>query len=291
MIIDAHQHVYWNGQNAGDLVADMDKNGIDYAWILGWDIAPEEDNRAYHSILNPAHRRSDGTHPGIPLDDLIRAKRLYPDRFILGYAPHPLKGDAPGLFEASVKIHGVQVCGELKARVLYDDPRCIELFRKAGSLGCPVILHIDTPYLPDDSGKLTYQPGWYGGTIDNLERAVQKCPDTNFLGHAPGFWREITKDPDSEIPGEALPPVKEGGRLRNMFEMYPNLYGDLSAGSALTALERDSSYAQALLSDFPDRFLFGRDYLDNRLNNFLKTLDLTKEVLDKIYYKNALRLL
>ena len=35
---------------------------------------------------------------------------------------------------------------------------------------------------------------WYGGGIDCLERLLQKCPETNFLGHAPGFWCHISDD-------------------------------------------------------------------------------------------------
>ena len=46
----------------------------------------------------------------------------------------------------------------------------------------------DVPYLPDpQTGRPVYQRSWYGGTIENLERALRSCPETRFIGHAPGF--------------------------------------------------------------------------------------------------------
>ncbi len=291
MIIDAHQHVYWHGKDVHGLIADMDENGIDKAWLLNWDIPSEEDAISYHSVLNPEHVRPDGTHPGIPFSDCVKAKQLYPERFILGYAPHPLKGDAPGFFESAYKIHGVRVCGELKARVLYDDPRCINLFRKAGELGCPVILHFDVPYLEDENELKFYQANWYGGTVGNLERAIQACPETNFLGHAPGFWREISGDAKSDPNNYPKGPVTEGGKLWRLFEEYPNLYSDLSAGSGLTALKRDPEHAKKFLTAFSERLLFARDYFGSDLQKFLNSVELPKEIMDKIYFKNAQKLI
>ena len=67
MIIDAHQHARWYGQNVEELLADMDAHGIDLAWVLNWEIAPEEDAVNFHKKLDPALFRPDGTHPGLPL--------------------------------------------------------------------------------------------------------------------------------------------------------------------------------------------------------------------------------
>ncbi len=290
MIIDAHQHVYWHGKDVHGLIADMDENGIDKAWILNWNITPEEDAPGYHNVLNPEHVRPDGTHPGIHLSDCVKAKELYPDRFILGYAPHPLMGKAPSFFESAYHMHGVRVCGELKARILYDDPRCINLFRKAGELGCPVILHIDVPYLTDKEGKMQYQPDWYGGTVENLERAMQACPETNFLGHAPGFWREISGDSATEPEMYPHGPVVSGGKLWSLFEDYPNLYGDLSACSGLYALKRDAEHARNFITAFADRLIFARDFFGSDWQDLLNSLSLPKDIIDKVYYKNAQKL-
>jgi predicted TIM-barrel fold metal-dependent hydrolase len=291
MLIDSHQHVFWHGRNDAGLVADMDEHGIDQAWLLSWHIAPDEDSPFYHGVLNPEHMRADGTHAGIPLSDLIKARDRYPDRFVLGYCPHPCSGDAPALLEAAHRVHGARVCGEWKFRVLFDDPRCLSLFRKAAELGMPVVLHLDVPFLVDaSSGRPAYQANWYGGTVANLERALQACPATTFIGHAPGFWREISgeadQDPSNYPQGEVVP----GGRLPQMLEKYPNLLADLSAGSAIRALKRDIGFSRNLLERFSSRFLFGRDYYGGELLALLRQMELSEPVWSAITHENALRL-
>ncbi|MFW6058772.1 MAG: amidohydrolase family protein [Phycisphaeraceae bacterium] len=291
MIVDTHQHVFWHHRDDAGLIADMDDHGIDTAWLLTWEIAPEEDAPRYHRVLNPLHMRPDGTHAGITLGDLILTRDRYPDRFVLGYCPHPLRGDAPALFEAACHMHGVRVCGEWKFRVLFDDPRCLNLFRKAGALNCPVVLHLDAPYLPDaETGVPTYCPNWYGGTLDNLLRAVEACPETTFIGHAPGFWRYISGDAERSSENYPTGPIVEGGRLHEAFDNHPNLYADLSAGSALRALKRDADHAKAFLTRYADRLLFARDYYGTDLHQFLQSLDLPDDVREKIYFRNALKL-
>jgi hypothetical protein len=289
MLIDTHQHPFWHGRDDRGLVADMDQAGIDLAWLLTWEIPPTEDWPYFHGVLNPARRRDDGTHQGIVLPDLLIARDRFPGRFVLGYCPHPLLGDAPGLFEAAWRMHGARVCGEWKCRVLIDDPRCLQLFHKAGELGAAVVLHLDVPYLPDQ-GRLAYQPQWYGGTVENLKRALQACPRTNFIGHAPGFWREISGDAGREPAQYPKGPIAPGGKLHRLLDTYPNLYADLSAGSALGALKRDAAHARQFLERYADRLLFGRDFYGNDLMDFLKMLELSPATRDKVFFQNAQRL-
>lgn len=290
MIIDAHQHVFWHGRDDRGLVEDMDEHGIDSAWLLSWEIPPSEDSPEYHAVLNPRHMRADGTHAGIVLSDLLLARDRYPDRFQVGYCPNPHLDTAPDLFESACRMHGVTVCGEWKFRMPFDDLRCLNLFRKAGELGCPVVLHLDVPYLPDGKGGRISVRQWYGGTVDNLERALQACPETLFIGHAPGFWRQISGDADQAADAYPDGPVTPGGRLHRLFDEYPNLYADLSAGSGLGALRRDSEHARTFVQHHADRLLFGRDYYGGELHQFLQTLDLPSDVQDKIYFANARRI-
>lgn len=292
MIIDAHQHVFWHGRNDADLVADMDEQGIDQAWLLTVEIPVGQDPPGTRlAESNPALVHPGGVLHGIVLAQLLEAHNRYPERFVLGYCPNPQEGDAPGLFEVAYHMHRVRVCGEWKLRMLIDDPRCLELFRKAGELSCPVVLHLDAPYLLDpQSGNPTYQPRWYGGTIDNLERALQACPETNFIGHAPAFWRHISGDADQDPAPYPAGPVMAGGRIYELFDQYPNLYADLSAGSGLRALKRDREHGRAFIERFADRLLFARDYYGGELLNFLRTLDLPGPVQEKVYHGNAQKL-
>lgn len=85
----------------------------------------------------------------------MKARDRYPDRFNLGYCPNPAIGKPGDALRSAVKIYGVQICGEWKFRIPFDDPRSLELFYVAGELGLPVVLHLDVPYLYSE-GKRNY---------------------------------------------------------------------------------------------------------------------------------------
>lgn len=290
-LIDAHQHVFWHGRDDAGLIADMDAHGIDRAWLLTWEEPLAETGYDYSRVLDPRHKVLGDAQVAIPFASVMEAVRRYPDRFIPGYCPHPLDPRAADKLEAAIDIHGVKVCGEWKFCLPIDDPRCIELFRRAGQRGVPVVIHLDVPYLPPKGGKYVGHYRWKGGTIDNLERALVACPDTNFIGHAPGFWRELSGEADTWPEVYLKPPLAPGGRLLGMFDKYPNLYADLSAGSALRALQADPAVARDLLIRHVDRFLFGRDYYGGELLQFLSGLDLPQDVWRKIACENAERLI
>ncbi len=291
-IVDSHQHAFWHGRDDAGLIADMDEQGIEYAWLLSWEIHPMEHAAQAHytASLNPTRVRPDGSLEGIPLEDLVIAKRHYPERFVLGFCPHPLIGDAAARLKSAAGIFGVTVCGEWKFRIPFDDPRCIRLFRTAGEMKMPVVLHLDVPFLQGESGDPIYYEAWYGGTVANLERALIACPDTDFIGHAPGFWREISAD--AALSNEIYPSgrVQVPGQIHRLLENYSNLYADLSASSACLALQRDPEHATTFLSTYHDKLLFARDIYGGDLQAFLSTLDLSEETVRKIYYENAERL-
>jgi predicted TIM-barrel fold metal-dependent hydrolase len=290
MMIDTHQHVFWRGRDDAGLIADMDEAGIDLAWLLTWEIphrAEYPERFTTGTILNPRRQRSDGSHPGIPFEDLLIAHRRHRDRFVLGYCPDPAQPQAPQMLEEGIRMYGVRICGEWKFRMPLDDPRCLELFKVAGRFRTPVVLHLDVPNLPDGCGGMRNMPMWYGGSVSNLERALQVCPETTFVAHAPGWWREISGD--AEYCSEVYPtgPIVPGGRLRTLLSSYPNLYADLSANSALRAMRRDLHVTRDLLIQHADRFLFGRDMYGHELQQFLSSLNLPVEVQERIYHLNA----
>jgi predicted TIM-barrel fold metal-dependent hydrolase len=75
-----------------------------------------------------------------------------------------------------------------------------------------------------------------------------------------------------------------------LFDTYPNLWADLSAGSGRQALSRDPGHALQFINRYADRLLFGRDYYGTDLHQFLQTLPLSAAVVEKIYWQNAERL-
>lgn len=291
-IIDFHQHVFWHGRDDAGLAGNLDEHGIEKAVLLSWDVTELELTQAYENVFNPVHARAGGRVPGLPLSDVVRAVRRYPDRFIAGYCPHPLGPHAIEHLEAAIRMHQVRVCGEWKACVLLDDPRCLNLFRFCGRQHLPVVFHIDVPYRPDaQTGRPTFCKEWYGGTMDNVERAVAACPETVFVGHGPGFWRYISGDAEAAPEGYPSGKVAPGGALIRVLDACPNLCADLSAGSGRNALQRDLEHAREFLLKYHRRLLFGRDDYDGMLHQFLQSLELPQEAAENIYHANAERLL
>ena len=87
--------------------------------------------------------------------------------------------------------------------------------------------------------------------------------------------------------------------MPKLFRQYPNLYGDLSAGSGCNALTRDREHAIRFLDEFQDRLCFGTDICapDTRtpLVDFLLDLRqsgaISETVFQKVARENAIRLL
>jgi predicted TIM-barrel fold metal-dependent hydrolase len=80
------------------------------------------------------------------------------------------------------------------------------------------------------------------------------------FGHSPGFWSEICGDigPEEKL-GYPRGPVRPGGTLHKLLRAHPNLYGDLSGKSGITALTRDPAHAWEFIDEFQDRLLLGLD--------------------------------
>ena len=79
-------------------------------------------------------------------------------------------------------------------------------------------------------------------------------------------------------------------------EKYPNIYGELSAGSGANSISRDLEFGREFLIRRQDRILFGTDFLAPgqpvpQFELFEKKLDLPKEVRQKVFRSNAQRLL
>lgn len=152
---------------------------------------------------------------------------------------------------AAIDIYGVRACGELKLRMMYDNPDAIALFQFCATRQVPVTVHIDYP-IPS-SGNFPRSNYWYGGGIAAFERALQQCPDTVFLGHAPGFWAHISAGEQFDSDYYPSGPVQSGGLLPAMLRKYPNLYGDISANSGRNALSRDAKFGREFVLEFQDR--------------------------------------
>ncbi len=283
-IIDVHNHPNWHGHDIDKLVKNMDQFGIEKTWLLSWEISENEFNvsPAYHEYMDPRGFCA-------PLYMVVEGLHKYPDRFIGGWAPDPRDRYVRAKLKAAVRIHGIKVYGELKCRMRYDNPDAIATFRYCGQIGLPVLFHLECPpiLLKRMCEDIYAWPEWHGGDMSVIDNICRLCPDTHFIGHGPGFWREISGDADlSEKPypdGE----VKPGGRLVELLRKYKNLHCDLSAGSGCNALSRDFKHAKQFVLEFQDRIMFGRDFFDGSQLEVLKQLELPEETREKVFHLNA----
>ncbi|MBU4199582.1 MAG: amidohydrolase [Verrucomicrobia bacterium] len=285
MIIDAHNHPDWHGHDLDKFLANMAQCHIDLTWLLSWECPFDEYNPVAIASIPDT-----GPSGPMPFARCRAYAERAPGKFILGFAPDPRRPEAIDQLQAAMAIYGVRICGELKLRMMYDNPDALRLFRFCGKQGMPVTIHIDYPGNLDEHSKYPRPDYWYGGGIEALERVLQACPDTIVLGHAPGFWSHISADEHCRKPGYPTGKIVPGGQLIRMLKTYPNLYCDWSAGSGHNALSRDPEFGRAFFLEFQDRILYARDDFDNKHQDFLNSLNLPATVLAKIYSGNALKL-
>ena len=286
MIIDAHNHANWYYMTADKMIANMDQFGIDKCWLLSCEIPEHEYSCRDFSVTK--HFNSDGRC--MPFEECIAFAEKYPDRFILGYAPDPRQPYALERLQYAIKAYDVKICGEMKYRMMADNPDAIKMYRFCGEQGLPVVMHIQRAVPHGEPGH-PHDTYWYSGDMDAFERAIKLCPDTVFIGHAPSFWSEISGDGQGEYDLYPTGKVVEGGKLIQMLDDYPNLYCDISAFSGFNSFDRDREFAKKFFLKYQDRILYARDNTDNIHQELIESLDLPQEVKDKVYFANAQKLL
>jgi predicted TIM-barrel fold metal-dependent hydrolase len=220
-----------------NLIAKMDAWGIDVTCILPLSETPE------------------GGYLECGTEEVIAACSRYPDRLIPFCLIDPRYGncattDFSHLLE-EYRARGCKGLGELLPKLDFDDPRCLNLYRQAARFDLPVLFDMqDRPNgygLRDDFG------------LPKLERALQTCPDTVFIGHGPTFWAEISGEVPASRSSYPPGPVKPGGAVPRLLRQYANLWADTSAGSGHNAFTRDPNFGVEFLDEFQDKLIFGTD--------------------------------
>jgi len=181
---------------------------------------------------------------------------------------------------------GAKGFGEHKPGVAFDDPKSMLIFAACAELKLPLLFHIDNERNLDKPG------------LPGLEHALKEHPGCNFIGHGPGWWASISGDV-TQVNLHSYPKTKvaPGGAIDTLMEKYPNLYGDLSAGSGAGAISRDLDFGREFLIRRQDRIMFGTDFLapQQAVPQFelfeQKLVDLPNAVKAKIFRDNARKLL
>ena len=147
---------------------------------------------------------------------------------------------------------------------------------------------------------LHFEHNTYNIAFQRFYKILEKYPTVNFIGHAQTWWGNIDKDLQQEV----LYPrtrVTAGGITDQYLRDYPNMYGDMSAGSGLNALLRDEDHARGFLERHQNKLIYGSDCNDavghgDRCSGAkqietIKRLSPHASVTRKIFWENGVRVL
>ncbi|MEY4090450.1 MAG: hypothetical protein RJB55_2721 [Verrucomicrobiota bacterium] len=254
-IIDIHQHTNYGGgrdkttyapilprpRNDDELVSHQRGLGITTTILLP---SGRPVNRS--STHNGRANGLDSTCTGN--EDCMAVAKRHPGEFVFGANEVSDLDEAPAVIEKYLKL-GAVVIGEQKFGVESDSPAMQRLYELAAAYNVPILMH--------------WQTGSYNHGFDRFHRMLAKYPKTNFIGHAQTWWANIdaanVDDPRNLYPTGK---VKAGGLTDKYLRDYPNMFGDLSAGSGLGAFARDPEHGAAFLLRHQDKLMYGSDCND-----------------------------
>jgi len=196
-------------------------------------------------------------------------------------------------------------------RVTVDDPRLDAIWKKAGDLKIPVLIHTADPkpfWQPMDSTNERWlelathprrkrgddDPAPFDTLIAEQHRMFQKHPKTTFIAAHFGWY-----------PNDL-------GKLGQLLDAMPNVVVEF--GAIIAELGRQPRMANQFFTKYQDRILFGKDsWVPDEYPTYFRLLEstdeyfpyhkkyhafwamygmgLSDEILKKIYYKNALRII
>ena len=273
-IIDIHQHLGYSGRPDEVLIAHQRAIG------------------ATQTILLPAGRAAQGpsTHGGVANGLQAQARgneqgyqfaRSH-EGFLFGANEVPDLADATREIEQYLK-RGAKVIGEQKFGVECDSPEMQTIYRLAGEYDVPVLMH--------------WQFKMYNYGFERFHRMLEKFPRVKFIGHAQMWWANIDRSHTEPSVSYPKGPVTAGGLTDRYLSDYPNMYGDLSAGSGLNALTRDEDFARDFLWRHRDKLVFGSDCschdgggpkcLGGQIITAIRRLAADRQSERKLLYENA----
>lgn len=306
--IDIHNHQgNWNTADLSGLIKEMDKLNMGM-------------------MINLSGRgfRSSGDHLEKSVDNI---QKQFPNRFVVftnvdfGAIDEPdwtartvkqleadVKRGAKGL--KIYKSLGMSSRDSKGNRIHIDDPRIDPVWAKCGELGIPILIHAADPkqfWQPIDKNnerwlELKLHPGRRHDTdtvkweriIAEQHNIFKKHPKTIFINAHLGWFGSDLK------------------KLSQLMDRYPNMVTEV--GAVIAELGRQPRAAKAFLTKYQDRVLFGKDsWVPDEYETYFRVLEtedeyfpyhkryhafwrmygigLPDDILKKIYYKNALRIL
>ena len=209
------------------------------------------------------------------------------------------------------KSLGFSVTDRNGKRVTVDDPRLDPIWKKAGALKIPVLIHTADPksfWEPMDANnerwlelathpnrkKENTNPAPWDTLIAEQHRLFRKHPGTTFIAAHFGWF-----------PNDLA-------RLGKLLDEMPNVMVEF--GAVIAELGRQPRMAKQFFTKYQDRILFGKDsWVPEEYGTYFRVLETEDEyfpyhkkyhafwamygiglpdaILKKIYYKNALRII
>ena len=302
--IDVHGHQYqMSEQDLGPVVAAMD--------TLNMGIMVNVSGRSGESLQKSVKNIADN----------------YPNRFVVfanvdfkGFGEKDWSTNAANQLAIDVKngARGLKIYKSLGLqkkdiegkRIAIDDPRLDPIWAKCGELGIPVIIHAADPksfWDPFDADNERWlelkthprrkrdanNPAPFEQLIAEQHNMFRKHPKTQFINAHMGWY------------------ANNLGKLGELLDEMPNMSVEIAA--VIAELGRQPRFAKTFFTKYQDRILFGKDsWQPEEFPTYFRVLesddeyfpyhkkyhafwpmyglDLDDEVLKKVYYKNALRL-
>ena len=227
-IIDIHQHTNYSGRTDEELIAHQRRMGIT------------------RTVLLPAGSRYGLAAAAGGNESVVALAKRLPNEYVYFTNELPDLPEARAVMEPYLKT-GAKGIGEQKYPVDSDSAHIEKIAALAAEYGVPVLLH--------------FQHRTYNLAFERFYKILEKYPRTNFIGHAQTWWGNIDKNHEQPVmyPKTRVTP---GGLTDRYLADYPNMFGDLSAGSGLNSMLRDEDHAREFLKRHQDKLLYGSDCSD-----------------------------
>ena len=276
-VIDIHQHTEYHGRTDEAMLTHQRAMGVTTTILLPAG-RPADRPSTHNGKSNGLAAKCGGN------ETVIAYAKKHPGEFVFGANEVADLPEARKEIEKYLKL-GAKIIGEQKFGIECDSEYVQEIARLAQDYDVPLLLH--------------FQHNTYNLGFERFHKVLEKFPKVNFIGHAQAWWGNIDKnhDPKQNYP---LGKVTPGGITDRYLTDYPNMYGDLSAGSGLNALNRDEEHTRAFLERHQNKLLYGSDCADavgrgpgcsgGRTLAVIRRLAANRQVERKLLYENSKRL-
>jgi predicted TIM-barrel fold metal-dependent hydrolase len=277
-IIDIHQHLGYSGRSDDAFLAHQRAMGATTTILLPAG-RPVNTASTHQGTANGLQAQASGN------DACERFAKAHRAAFRFGANEVPDIDGATTEIERYLK-RGAVVIAEQKFGVECDAPAMQRIYALAQAHRVPVLMH--------------WQFEMYNYGFERFYKMLEKYPRVTFLGHAQTWWANVDKQHRDQSVLYPKGPVTPGGLTDRYLSAYPNMFGDLSAGSGLNALTRDEAFTKDFLVRHQDKLVFGSDCSDpdgsgpncqgSQTIATIRRLAANRTIERKLLYENAKRI-